>query len=381
MIKSEPSITYAIPYFDETGAMRAPYLICKGFLDAGWKVEIVTITSPQNIDLDMVWEHVPVNRVDGSNKRIKLIKLAKRLLKKQDANIVITWVWYWHCFVLMISKFLFNSYYVLVLDTYTHLGSWETKGVLSKLRLELRYGLVMRQADVILAESPTSFEHAKRYIKGPEILLVPICFWEKDLRAIETRWDLEGYRPQRDPVIFYAGQIVERKNIHDLITAFSRLSERFPEWRLEIRGPVTDSSYLASLHNLAKRHMLDDRIEFLPGLTGDSLYKRYRATSIYCLPSKFEGMPTTILEAMYFGGAIISGDAGHVSYQLDDGNCGLLFTPGDLDCLARHLETLMSSQREREFYMSKARERALTLFTWEKYFDHVEGIFRQLIEK
>ena len=381
MLNKRLSLTYAIPYFDDTGVMRGPYLICKGFLNAGWNVEIATTSNPQNTNIERVWERVPVNKVNGSNKKIKLIRLAKKLFKAEDTNVVITWVWYWHCFVLMVSKWLFDSHYVLVLDTYTHLSPWDTKGFLSKLRLELRYGLIMRFADVILAESPLSFEHAKRYIKGPEILQVPVCLWEKDLREVEQRWSEEGFRPNREPIIFYAGQIVERKNIHDLIIAFSRLSERFPEWRLEIRGPVPDAHYLTSLYDLAKHHESDDRIQFLPGLTGENLYRRYQSTAIYCLPSRFEGMPTTILEAMYFGGAIVAGNAGHISYQLDDGNCGLLFEPGDLDCLTKHLENLMSSQTEREHYMKRARERLVSLFTWEKYFDRVEGVFRHLIER
>jgi glycosyltransferase involved in cell wall biosynthesis len=381
MVNSKPTITYVIPYFDETGPMRAPYLICRGFVDAGWKVEIATISSPRNVHIDVAWDHVPVRKVDGFNRKIKLLKLAAKLLKRRDAHVVLTWVWNLHCFALMISKVLFRRPYALALDTYTHFSPWDTNGLLSKLRLELRYGLVMRNADVILAEFPLCFEHAKRYIKGPEVLLVPVCFWEKDLRDIETRWAEEDYRPEREPIIFYAGQIIKRKNIHDLIEAFSRLSQRFPEWRLEIRGPVRDPSYSASLQDSAKRHGLDDRIDFLPSLSGESLYRRYRATSIYCLPSAGEGMPTTIHEAMYFGGAIVAGTSGAVSYQLDDGNCGLLHNPGDVDCLTEHLETLMSSETERENYMRKARERLLQVFTWERYFDLIEGTFRHLVER
>jgi glycosyltransferase involved in cell wall biosynthesis len=380
MINSNPNITYAIPYFDETGEMRAPYQICKGFFDAGWNVEIATISSAKNANINVVWERVPVNKVDGFSKRIKLIKLAKKLVSNQSTNLVMTWVWYWHCFALMFSKWLFKGRYVLVLDSYTHLAPWDTNGFLSKLKLELRYGLVMRNADVILADSPRCYEHARRHIRGPKILFTPVCLWEKDLVDLETRWAAENYRPRRQPIIFYAGQIVERKNIHLLIEAFNNLSERFPGWRLEIRGPVSDPNYFDSLQKLAQRYGVDDRIDFLASLSGESLYKRYRSTSIYCLPSRFEGVPTTILEAMYFGGAIVAGRAGHVSYQLDDGNCGLLHNPGDVDHLTKDLERLMSSETERENLMKKARKRFLQLFVWERYFDHIESTFRHIME-
>jgi glycosyltransferase involved in cell wall biosynthesis len=379
MKENKPSINYFIPYFDETCPMRAPYQICKGFVEAGWNVEISTIQDSENKKIDMAWDLVPIKKEDGFNKKIRLLKIAVRLLKKRKSEIVISWIWYWHCFALMISKILFDSPYVLVLDTYTHLGSWEVNGYISKLRLQLRYGLVMRNADVILADSPLSFEHAKQHIQGPEILLIPASFWKKDLSDIETKWFRDDFKPQRELIIFYAGQIVERKNIHHLIEAFSCLSERFPLWRLEIRGPANDLSYFDTLKQLVKQYGLNERIYFLPGIYGESLYRRYRSTSIFCLPSRFEGIPTTILEAMYFGGAIIAGKAGHISYQLDNGKCGLLFEPGDVDRLTSHLEILMSSEKKREQYIIKARERFLKNFTWERYFDRIESRLANLL--
>lgn len=360
--------------------MRAPYQILKGFLEAGWNVEIAAISNSQNSHIDVVWDHVSVNKVDGFSKKIKLLKLAKKLVRNQNTDMVMTWVWYWHCFALMISKWLYKSHYILVLDTYTHFAPWDISGFLSKIKLELRYGLVMRNADVILADTPTCYEHARRYIRGPELLLTPACLWEKDLKEYESRWAAENYHPRREQIIFYAGQIVERKNIHLLIRAFSNLSERFPLWRLEIRGPVSDPIYYDSLQKLAQRLGLDDRIDFLPSLFGEDLYKRYRSTSIYCLPSRYEGIPTTILEAMYFGGAIVAGNAGQISYQLDNGNCGLLHNPGDVDALTKDLEILMASKTERENLMKKARERFLQLFIWERYFDRIECTFRKIIE-
>ncbi len=66
------------------------------------------------------------------------------------------------------------------------------------------------------------------------------------------------------------------------------------------------------------------------------------------MPTYHEGIPTTILEAMYFGGAIVSGNAGFISYQLDDGACGLLFKGGDVAALREHLQQLMASPQLRD---------------------------------
>jgi glycosyltransferase involved in cell wall biosynthesis len=210
--------------------------------------------------------------------------------------------------------------------------------------------------------------------------MVPVCLWEKDLREMEAKWFAEDGIPERRPVILFVGQITERKNIHQLIEAFSRLSRRFEGWELEIRGPVRDPTYLANLHELVKKQGLVDRVRLLPGLFGEDLFKTYSASSIYCLPSRIEGMPTTVFEAMYFGGAIVAAASGAIPFQLDGGTCGLLFEPGDTELLTDHLRRLMSSEIDRAELMKKARERFLEVFTWEKYFQSVERELQGLIE-
>lgn len=374
-----PTITYAIPYFDETGPMRAPYQLLKGFLHTGWSACIETLNLDINLNIQNVWGKVPVKKINGVNKKHKMLNFLINFLKKREGEVVISWVWYWHCFSLLISKLLFKNPYVIVLDSYTHLGPWDFKNRFSKFRLELRYGLVLRFADVIIAETDLSYEHIQRYIEGPKKLFIPICFWKKDLDQVEHLWSKKNFYPDREPVIFYAGQITERKKIHHLIEAFNCLSSSFPYWKLEIRGPVTDNKYLELLENLVSKYGLEKRIKFLPALYGEELYRRYRSTSIYCLPSVFEGIPTTILEAMYFGGAIVAATSGHIKYQLDNGLCGLLFNPGDVGKLTEHLNDLMKSRRKRESFIHNSKVRVLEHFVYEKYFDELDSHLKGLI--
>jgi glycosyltransferase involved in cell wall biosynthesis len=379
-MNNNPTIVYAIPFFDETGPMRAPYQLCKGFLDTGWSVIIETLKQEGNSSIDIIWGKVPIKKFNGINKKYKMLSFIFNFLKKREGQVVISWVWYWHCFSLLLSKIFFKNPYVIVMDSYTHLSSHDLKGPFSKLRLELRYGLILRFADVIIAETASSYEHVQRYIKAPQKFYIPICFWKKDLDVIEQRWSEERFQPQREPVVFYAGRITEIKKIHHLIEAFNRLSVVFPNWKLEIRGPVTDPSYLESLKNLVSRYGLGQRIQFLPALYGEDLYRRYRSTSIYCLPSSFEGIPTTILEAMYFGGAVVAASSGHIKFQLEEGNCGLLFKPGDIDKLAEHLRLLMESSMERDNFIEKSRRRVLEHFIWERYFNQLDSSLRKLIQ-
>ncbi|MFN8445484.1 MAG: glycosyltransferase family 4 protein [Caldilineaceae bacterium] len=370
-----PSLCYAIQSFDETGAMRAPYLLLKGFAQAGWKTEIVTMASEANANLERVWQSVPLVKMEGGSKNAKLFRLASHFVGKHQQQLVITWIWDWHGYGLIASHLLFGSKYIVVLDTYSHRAFGTSR---NKRWQALRYGPLLRHASLILAEAPACREAVLQHLPQANVLLVPSSLWRSDLEAIEQSWQREGWQPHRKPVILYAGRLVERKNVHRLIEAFARVATRFPDWSVEIIGPEVSQAYAQQLHEQVAKYQLEQRISFLPGLSGEALYRKYRTSSIYALPSEGEGFPTSILEAMYFGGAIIAGNSGYVAYQLE-GECGLLHTPHDVDQLVAHLQTLMASEAKRVEIMQRARQRLLERFTWEQHFPLLEAKFRELL--
>ncbi len=356
--------------------MRAPYLLCLGLVAAGWDGEIIAIATPENAKIQQAWGQVPVYKISGQSKRSQLIRLAQWLLRPRPGRIAISWVWYWHCFALVIAKILYRAPYVIVLDTYTHCSG---HGFWAKLRESLRYGLILRWADIILAETPAAFESTRQYARHAETLLAAPGLWLATLQQFEEKWQSNAPVLQREPIILFVGRFARQKRIHDLITAFAKLTDRHPTWQLELRGPVSDPLYFAELEALVNDLGLRDRIAFLPGLSGEALYQRYRTTAIYALPSEGEGFPTTVLEAMYFGGAIVAGNSGYVGYQLDEGTCGLLHEPGDVEQLTKHLQCLMGSEAQRQALRTQAQKRMVNLFTWEAHFPTLEYKLRKLI--
>lgn len=111
------------------------------------------------------------------------------------------------------------------------------------------------------------------------------------------------------------------------------MSEKYPEWSVEIRGPVVDREYFALLKELVAIRKLEDKIEIRSAMIGNELHRRYRLASIYCLPSEFEGMSTALSEAMYFCGPVVATSTGLTAYQLDEGRAGLLLEHGDVPVL------------------------------------------------
>lgn len=114
---------------------------------------------------------------------------------------------------------------------------------------------------------------------------------------------LESCIPVGKKIILGTGRLHEIKRFDRLINAFDLIANEHPNWDLVIlgEGPERDS-----LEALGEKYALSNRIH-LPGFAGN-LADWYYGVDIYCLTSKHEGFPNTLLEAMSHGVASIAFD-------------------------------------------------------------------------
>jgi len=67
---------------------------------------------------------------------------------------------------------------------------------------------------------------------------------------------------------------------------------------------------------------------------GPELADCYAEAQVLCLPSRREGVPLVLLEAMSFGLPVIATPVGGVADYVEHEDNGLLVPPGDIDALA-----------------------------------------------
>ena len=138
----------------------------------------------------------------------------------------------------------------------------------------------------------------------------------------------------------------KQKRQHLLIEAFSLLTAKFPEWRLEFWGDTQcDPKYTEELHSQIKALNLQDKVKFC-GPT-DHIEEKLLSASIFAFPSSFEGFGLALTEAMSAGlPAIGCKCCPAVNSIIKDGINGFLCesTPEDL---AKNLEILMNSEQIR----------------------------------
>jgi len=121
----------------------------------------------------------------------------------------------------------------------------------------------------------------------------------------------------RDPrTVLFVGRLVERKGIEDLVCAFSDVVRTHASARLVIVGEGPERPHL---EKLAGRGAAAKRIRFLGRVDHAKLPEIYRSAGIFVLPSRREGMPNVLLEAMASGLPVVCTTAAAAGLIRDNG--------------------------------------------------------------
>ena len=144
--------------------------------------------------------------------------------------------------------------------------------------------------------------------------------------------------------ILSVGRLSYQKNYESLVNAFSQIAGVFPQWDLVIVG---EGELRGKLHDMIMEAGLSDRIH-LPGTVADP-GDHYASAHLFCLPSRWEGFPNALAEAMAHGlPAVGFADCAGVNQLIEPGRNGILGKGnGDFGSLAEALSSLMSDNQLR----------------------------------
>jgi glycosyltransferase involved in cell wall biosynthesis len=152
------------------------------------------------------------------------------------------------------------------------------------------------------------------------------------------------------PRILAAGRLTHQKGFDLLIEAFSQLAGRYPDWHLVIAG---EGEERPSLEAQRQALGLTERIH-LPGFVAD-MGGLLASSELFVLPSRFEGFPNALCEAMAAGLAVIAADCPSGPADIIcSGEDGLLVEPESPAALAQALERMMSDPQVRHAMGDKA---------------------------
>jgi glycosyltransferase involved in cell wall biosynthesis len=180
-------------------------------------------------------------------------------------------------------------------------------------------------------------------------------------------------------LIATVGCAIPRKGWDIAIRAFAKVQRLIPTARLILVGSTTspqETEVFRQLTELVKNCRVQEYVHFL-GHRND-FPEILKASDVFILPSRSEGLPAALLEAMAAGLPCVATRICGMTEVITDSENGLLFEKEDIDALSGHLIRLIQDQRLRVSIATPATERARA-FSIEAYVNTVYGYYEALL--
>ena len=181
--------------------------------------------------------------------------------------------------------------------------------------------------------------------------------------------------PERSKaLVAFVGRLTASKGVFDLLEAVNTLRAEFPSIRLECAGDGDLERLRAHAAKIGMRtHLL------LPGWIGRRERGELLARcSVFVLPSRAEGQPMSLLEAMAAGAPVVASAVGGIPDLVEHNVNGLLVPAGDRASLAVALRRVLSDRAFAERLGEEARTTIARRHTPEKSLEALERIYTEL---
>lgn len=204
--------------------------------------------------------------------------------------------------------------------------------------------------------------------------------WKPDVpvEVIPNGVDVELFRPRVSATgdgplqLLFVGRLTRQKGVDVLIKSLHLIKE---EVSIEAQM-VGDGDKRSELEMLVKQLGLKDRVTFLGWRTREEIPTYYQRADIFVLPSRDEGMPNVVLEAMACGLPVIATRIAGNEELVREGETGLLVPCENSLALAQALAKLSGDEALRKRMGEAGRLLVQERFRW----DQVAWTYLAMIE-
>lgn len=175
--------------------------------------------------------------------------------------------------------------------------------------------------------------------------------------------------------VVFLGTIGDRKGTFTLLDAWARLAGDARQARLTIAG----DGEVARARETIARLGLGSSVEVVNWLSRAHVGDLLSCAQVLVLPSRNEGQPMAVLEAMANGLCVVASDAGGIPDLVVDGVSGLLVPPGDVPALTTALRHVITDHDARCRLGTAAFERVRQHFDVEVVWKRFDALYREVL--
>jgi glycogen(starch) synthase len=191
-----------------------------------------------------------------------------------------------------------------------------------------------------------------------------------DLATSPLPWD--------PPVLLCLGRMARVKGFDLVLTALATLIRDFPTVRLIMAGDGPERHALEQqAHDLGLRNSVD----FHGWVHPKSVPELINTATIVLMPSRFESLPLTALQAAQMNRPVIATCVGGLPEVITHNQTGLLVEPENSQALTSAVSDLLGNPAHAVHLGQAAGIRASTYFSWERHIDSYAVLYRKLVTR
>jgi glycosyltransferase involved in cell wall biosynthesis len=348
------------------GAERVLLLLASGFVNINkYEVSVITLNNGNeyyiaNEDfkiIDLSYGNFPNHTIRSG---INLLKFYRN--KKNRPDIIVSFITLTNLITIPIAK-----WYAIKIIAAEHINHLNLSGpdFLSNFTKKILY----RKADLLTVLTAFDINYYKKHGANVMVMPNPCTFKPIDLKKEQFN--------SREKTILAVGNLdrYHHKGLDNLIPLVAPILKTNLDWKLKIVGGGEKG--LIFLTKIVKQHNLENQIIF----TGfqNNISEIMLKSSIFILPSRFEGLPMVLLEAMSQGMACIAYDCKTGPSDIITNNQnGILVSDQNTEEMGKNLLKLMKDDALR-YSLSENGVKSLERYNINKIMKDYEIIIDKII--
>jgi len=259
------------------------------------------------------------NKFETIYNTIKRVFTLKRILKKIDSDINISFMTHTNILSIIASK-LNNQKVIVSEDIEYYFYNSQTLYFIRKI--------VYKFTDFLIVKTDADKKNYS-FLKNVQVIGNP-------LPNLDYKHNFK-----KEPFILAVGRLDKQKGFDILINVYSKIKTN---WKLYIAGEGIERE---NLQNIIINLNLEDKIILLGRIK--NIFERYKKASIFVLSSRKEGFGNVLIEAMAFGCAVIAFDCPYGPSEIIENRVnGILVENQNKEKLKETIERLINDKDLRE---------------------------------
>lgn len=222
---------------------------------------------------------------------------------------------------------------------------------------------------IVLSEPMREFHHCA--LAPPEcpvwVLPNPVVLpqeWGNDANSQQVR-------------LLFLGRLGDHKGSDRVLHAVAQLPL---ELRTKVQVYMAGDGAVEAMRGLACQLGIGEQVEIRSWIEGEQKERWLRESHVFVLPSRAEGLPMALLEAMAYGKAVIVSPVGGIPEWIDDGQEGILVPPDDIAAITEAIRRLVESPEVCRQMGQRARQRVEPLSV-EHYREKLGAIYQEVLKR